>query len=231
MSATIPAILAAALASALIAGSALAQTATAVQPAAAATATAAPYVVKGFRSALFGMDETAVRAAAAKDFAVAPGDLSRNTSIGDGTTALTVQVAKLEPGPGAATIQYVMGATSGRLIHVNVIWTVPETASAADREKLVAASLQLTRFFRGHSWAPKRAVADLPTGPNSVIAFAGQDASGAAVEMQLEGVAFSRTVNGQTVKSPPPTGPGRLRVAYDKNPAQPDVTRIAQGSF
>lgn len=189
------------------------------------------YAVKGFRSALFGMDEAEVRAAAAKDFAVQPDQLRREVSVSDGTAGLILELPKLAPGPGAATVQYILGASSGRLIHVNVVWTVPEGAPAGQREQLVGASLQLTRYYRGFSWAPKKALVELPAGPNSVIAFAGEDEAGRAVEMRLDGVAFTQVVNGKTVQSPPPKGPARLRLAFDKDPRKPDVARIAAGTF
>jgi hypothetical protein len=201
------------------------------RPAAAARAAGTPYVVKGFRSALFGMDEAAVRAAAAKDFAASPGDLKRQVSLADGTVGLILQVAKLEPGPGAATVQYILGAKSGTLVHVNVVWEAPATAPETDRQQLIGASLQLTRYFRGFGWAPRKALAELPAGPNSLIAFAGEDATGGVVEMRLDGVAFSQVLNGQTVQSPPPKGPARLRLAFDKNPHDPDVAKIAAGAF
>lgn len=71
----------------------------------------------------------------------------------------------------------------------------------------------------------------MPAGPNSIVAFAGQDASGGAVEVRVDGGAFSRPVNGRVVKSPPPTGPARLRVSYAKNPGNPDVAKIERGAF
>jgi len=203
----------------------------AARSAAPSPASAPAYSVKGFRSALFGMDEAAVRAAAAKDFGVPPQSLRREVSLVDGTAGLILELPKLDPGPGAATVQYILGATSGRLIHVNVVWTVPEDAPQGQREALVGASLKLTRYYRGFSWAPKKALAELPAGPNSVIAFAGEDEAGSALEMRLDGVAFSQVINGKTVQSPPPKGPSRLRVAFDKSPRNPDVAKIQVGAF
>lgn len=71
----------------------------------------------------------------------------------------------------------------------------------------------------------------MPAGPNCLIAFAREEAAGGGVEMRLDGVAFSQVVNGQTVQSPPPKGPARLRLAFDKNPHDPDVAKIASGAF
>lgn len=208
---------------------AAARPATATAPAQAAPTRA--YEVKGFRSARFGMDEAAVVAAAAKDFGVADKDVQRQVNPAEGTRALVVQVPALEPGPGPATVQYILGAGAGRLIHVNVIWTAPETAGAEARDKLITAGLQLTRYYRSFAWGTDKAVADVPAGPNAVIAFAGQDAAGGLVEARLDGVAFSRPVNGQVVKSPTPTGPARLRVAYSQSPKNPDVAKIENGAF
>lgn len=118
--------------------------------------TAAPYAVKGFRSARFGMDEVAVRAAAAKDFGVAPGELKREVSLADGATGLILKVASLPPGPGAATVQYILGAKSGTLVRVNVIWEAPAAAPETEHQKLIGASLPLTRYCRGFGWAPRK---------------------------------------------------------------------------
>ena len=214
-----------------LAGPALAQAAKpAAAPAATAAAPAPVYTVKGFRGAVFGMDEAAIRAAAARDFGVAPEALTRQTSPVDGTTSLSLELPKLEPGPGPATVQYVLGARSGTLMHVNVVWTTAETAGAEQREQIVAAGLQLTRYYRSHSWAPRKALAEMPAGPNSVVAFAGQDTAGGIVEVRLDGVVFSRPVDGKVVKSPPPAGPARLRIAYSKS-SNPDVATIERGAF
>jgi hypothetical protein len=207
-------------------------------PAKAAQPTAAPaakpasgrvYTVKGFRSARFGMDDAAVRAAVAKDFGSV--EVQRQVNPAQGTNVLVVALPKLEPGPGPATVQYILGAKSGQLIHVNVIWNLPDTATAAQREQLIAAGLQLSQYYRSFEWAPRRALAQVPAGPNSVIAFAGQDAGGGLVELRMDGVSYSRPVNGQMVSSPQPIGPARLRLAFDQNPRNPDIAKIAQGTF
>jgi hypothetical protein len=201
-------------------------------PAAAKPAPAAPiYTVKGFRSARFGMDEAGVLAAAAKDFGVADKDVQRVVNPGQGTRVLVIQVPKMDPGPGPATVQYILGAKSGQLIHVNVLWALPDTATAAQREQMIAAGLQLSKYYRGFEWAPRRALAEVPAGPNSVIAFAGQDAGGSVVELRMDGVSYSRPVNGQMVQSPPAIGPARLRLAFDQNPRNPDIAKVEQGAF
>lgn len=115
----------------------------------------------------------------------------------------------------------------GRMQGGRDVKRIPDCRGAGLRRRLG----QLTRYYRSYAWQPQKAVADVPAGPNNIIAFAGEDAAGGLVEARLDGVAFSRPVNGQVVKSPPPTGPARLRVAYGQNPKQPDVAKIESGAF
>ena len=80
------------------------------------------YEVTGFREARFGMTEPDVRAVVAKALAVKPADLKTSSNPTEGTTLLTARADQLEPGPGPATITYIFGNKSKRLIQVNVAW-------------------------------------------------------------------------------------------------------------
>jgi hypothetical protein len=193
--------------------------------------TAAPYVVKGFRSAQFGMTEAQVVSAAAKDFGVDPKSATRQVNAAQGTTVVTFTVARIEPVPVPAQVSYIFGASGHTLVHVNVVWATVAGQEDAQRPALIASALKLRGYFRGYGWPPKHMASDVPAGPNGVITFLGQDASGGAVEVMLQGVSYSREVGGKTVASPAPTGPAVLRVAYSQNAAKPDVAKVAPGSF
>lgn len=199
------------------------------QPAAPAPGTARPYVVKGFRSALFGMDEAAVRAAAAKDLGVAPASLETFANKAEGTTVLTARVPSLSPGVGGAAVSYILGATSRRLTHVNVVWLVPGNASVEDRAAETAAGLRLAEYFRGYSWSPNATANNVPLGASSAIMFIGEAAGGGAVQVRADGVSFTRP--GQPSGAPTVTGPVALTVSYDQNAAKPDVSHLADGQF
>src|SRR5262247_2151537 len=80
------------------------------------------YEVTGFRDARFGMTEAEVRAGVKKSFAVKDADIKTTANPTEGTTLLIVRVDSLDPGPGPATITYIFGNKSKKLIQVNVIW-------------------------------------------------------------------------------------------------------------
>ena len=80
------------------------------------------YEVTGFRDARFGMTEAEVRAAVKKSFAVKDADIKTTANPTEGTTLLIVRVDSLDPGPGPATVTYIFGNKSKKLIQVNVVW-------------------------------------------------------------------------------------------------------------
>ncbi|MEO9131787.1 MAG: hypothetical protein ABI240_11330 [Sphingomonas sp.] len=200
-------------------------------PAARPATVPAAHAIEGFRSAQFGMDEAAVRAAAAHDFGIAPASLIRKVTLAEGVTILEANLPQLDPGPGAATVQYVLGARSARLMHINVLWDATDDGDKDARVRLIGAGLKLARYFKSYSWAPGKALADLPLGDNSVVLFAAQDADGASLELRADNIAFTRQLNGKTVSSVQKAGPSHLRLAYDRNPADQDVALPARGAF
>ena len=74
------------------------------------------YEVSGFRDARFGMTEAEVRAAVKKSFAVKDTDIKTGANPIEGTALLIVRVDSLDPGPGPATITYIFGNKSKKLI-------------------------------------------------------------------------------------------------------------------
>ena len=185
------------------------------------------YVVKGFRSAHFGMSRDQLLAAIRQDFKLAPSAISEASDAALGTTALVVKLDALVPGPGPATLTYVLDQKSQRLTHVNVVWLV----DAPQRAAIVPAGLKMVDYFQGYAWSGGLTATALAVGPNSVVMFVGKDAQGAAVEVRADGVAFSNAINGENVASPAPTGPARLRIAYASSVTTPAATLLVQGDF
>jgi hypothetical protein len=241
----------AAAAAALLAGSALASTPavpSAARPAStpqqlaandlppasnvapAAAGSAATYAINGFRSAEFGMSEDQVKAAITRDFGVAADKIAAGRNTLQHTNLLLVRTA-LPPGPGEATISYIFGATSHKLIHVNVAWATGQTPTAAERTALVTAAAQLQDYFKAQPWEAKagRPVGLIGNG-SGLVMFDAADAKGSSVQIQIDNVPLSRTVNGKT-ETNDPKGPEVLRVSYDQDAAHPDVFQIKQGSF
>jgi hypothetical protein len=214
------------LLAALLPAAASAQTPAAGNAARAGTVTAPEHTVEGFRSARFGMRAAEVRAAIARDFEVAPA-VKEVENAAEGTTLLVVELPTLDPGPGAATVTYIFGASSKRLMHVNVAWTSSPTATEAERNRYTGAGLQLAKYFQALPWKANGTTANRPAGPNGLLLFAGLDRKNSAVELHLAGIAIVQPAG----PGPEPTGPTQLRIAYIANVQQPDVATVKAGAF
>jgi hypothetical protein len=191
-----------------------------------APATAGAYKVEGFRSAHWGMQPEEVRAAIGKDFpGIVPGE-ARNPA--EGTSALVVKLARLDPAPGPVEISYIFGATKKTLTHINVQWALDGEPTPAQRQAMAAAGLQLVTYFKGLGWPAKSVTGGTPLGKDAVLMFGAVDASGGGVEVLISGIAFQ--ADGEGAKTAP-TGPVRLQVSYAVDLAHPDTYKPAPGSF
>ena len=183
--------------------------------------------VAGFRSAHFGMDAAQVRSAIAKDFKPVPDSMSMLKNPAENTQVLVLRVAELEPGPGPASISYIFGAKSNRLMHVNVVWKTDGTPSDEARNKIAAAGMQLTNYFQSLSWKPGASAWGLPNGANGVVLFVGSDANNAGVEVRVSGVA---TYGAGSVATKP-EGVAQLVLSYAADFKNPDIAAIKSGAF
>lgn len=192
---------------------------------------ASAYRIAGFRSAKFGMTREQVLAAIMQDFQIPAGSVQALDNPVDGTVALTVKATRLEPAPGAASVSYILGNNSRRLVHVNVVWALPASTTAAERDMLIAAGIKLGAVFERRSWGKGALIKNVPVAANSLVLLQARDEAGAAVEIRMDGVSYRQQTNGKSVDSPVPTTEARLRLAYSQNPAQPDVTQVKNGQF
>lgn len=183
--------------------------------------------VAGFRSAHFGMDAAQVQLAIAQDFKPVPGSIIMLKNPAENTEVLLLRVAELEPGPNTASISYIFGAQSKRLIHVNVVWKTGETPSDEARNKIAAAGMQLTNYFQSLSWKPGASASGLPNGVNSLILFVGSDTNNAGVEVRVSGVATYGTESVATK----PEGAAQLVLSYVADIKNPDIAAIKPGAF
>lgn len=196
--------------------------------AAADVATPKPslFQINGFRSALFGMTAEQVHAAIQRDFKPAPEAVKEFDNEVEKTRVLIVALPALEPGPGPASVSYILGASSRKLMHINVLWSSPDAPTDDERARIAAAGLQLANYFRQQAWKPKGVAIGVPSGPNGLLLFAGIDPKNAIVELRLSGVKVADDA------SPPPSGPARLRLAYAFTIGQQDVAAgVKPGSF
>jgi hypothetical protein len=191
---------------------------------------AATFHVEGFRSAKFGMTPDQVKAAIATDFNAPAAAISTSQNPIDGTSAVSVKLDHLDPGPGAAGVSYIFGAKSKTLVHINVAWTTSPTPANEDRKAVVTAALQLTAYFQRQPWPAGRSVSGALMPGNVVLMFEGVDAAGGGVEVTTAGIPLE-SADPKAAKIPDPTGPAQLKVAYSANHDHPDIVQIPAGSF
>jgi hypothetical protein len=189
-----------------------------------------PYEVTGYGSARLGMSVDAVRTVIAADYPEAQNTLAEQASPAGGTRALTVLVPKLQPGPGPATITYVFGANSKRLIAINVYWLSSERATPAEHATLTAAAASLASGFVSYQWPPLATARGHVLAPGVLVVFAGRDDAGRGVEIRLDGVPYQleqRTKASGAAATPtlyiPAPGPAQLRLSLVANVDQPDL--------
>lgn len=187
------------------------------------------FVVGGYRSAQWGMTAAQVRQAIARDFPGAAAPLAM-TDPATKVTALMVKIDALPPGPTPALVSYIFGATSGRLMHVNVVWSNARP-SAQDRAAMIEAGSRVTADFLGYYWKLLSVARGVPTAPNGLVLFAGGGEAGGAVDVRIDGIPYVAKTRSGDVPSPEPTGPVMLRVGYAQTAGQPDVYRIKPGDF
>ncbi len=188
----------------------------------------APHLIKGFRSAAFGMTEAEVKATIARDFKPAAGALTASDNPVEKTHAIALHLAALEPAPGAVNISYIFGTTTHRLIHVDVVWSSGPTPTDTERLQMAAASTRLAAYFHGLAWQRGATTSSVAPDGAYAIVFAGVDPKDAAVEVRVSGVEIRRTNRAPTV----PAGPAVLRVAYYATTGKPDTaSAVRTGNF
>jgi hypothetical protein len=172
-----------------------------------------PVVFKldGYRSARFGMDEAAVRAAVRRDFEIDPGALQESEPIGYGTRMLSLLVDGLVQGGGPAQVTYVLGWRQRRLIQVSLIW--PGGANRApDLLPLDRVGEALRRNLLALPLDPAGIVGDQHQPDGSVLLLRVADEAGRVA-------ALARLAD------------GTIHLAYHLDDRNPDRFRIARGDF
>ena len=186
-------------------------------------AKAQPGQVDGFRSAKFGSDEKAVRAAIKADFSIEASAVKVEENALEKTTALLVEVPALDPG-GKAQVAYILGFQSRRLIQVNVVWGAPVDPSASG-DQLTGAGVLLRNYFAEQPFPADRRVQDQRLADGSALFFQGLDPQGRQVSLIL----FAGSAPAKAGEKPAPIL--SLRLSYIADPRAPDVYRLKAGSF
>jgi hypothetical protein len=202
---------------------ALALTAAATGLLPAAAGAQQPPAIEGFRSAKFGMDEKAVKAAIKADLGIEAKAVRLETNPLEKTTALVIEVPDLDPG-GKAQVAYILGYSTAKLIQVNVVWGAPVDPKAT-AEQLSGAGTLLRNYFAQQAFAPDRRAQDQRLQDGSLLYFQGRDDKARQVSVVL----FGANLPGKEGEKP--TQVYSLRLSYMANPAAPDVFQLKQGSF
>ena len=193
----------------------------------ASTAVVAPAQTPGFRlegygRLRFGMDAEQIKSLFRSDFPQAKPVLIDRIDAVSRSRVLTLELPALDPGPGAATISCVFGATSQRLIAVNVIWIAADEASQAQETLWINAAAKLAKTYAAQPWPLFGTTYGTVVAPGVSVVFTGHDEAGGAAEIKLQGV---------TTPLGSSSGPPSLRLTLVANSNRPDVYRLAADSF
>jgi hypothetical protein len=177
--------------------------------------------IDGFRTAQFGSDEKAVRAAIAADIGTTDAAIKLIDNPVERTRILVVRSDKLFTGSTEAEIGYVFGYKSKTLIQVNILWGTPLTPEVT-RSQLATIAATLTRYFTAQGFAADRVLRDRKLGKDGLLIFQGADAAGHMVQLVQRQEAAKADSEKMRMT---------LRLAYIADPKQPDIFRIAKGAF
>lgn len=184
--------------------------------------------IAGFRSAEFGEDEAAVRAAIKDDFGKSGDDVRVVESAVARTKSLAVRVTDLLPETGETEIGYVLGYKSKALIQVNLLWGTPITPETTG-VSIARTAILLKNYFANQNYDPKTIVRDRKI-KNGVIAFQAIDAEGRLVRLIYRETPIGKPVaasDGKTERKKAFT----LSLSYVANPKSPDIFSIEKGAF
>ena len=193
----------------------------------ASTAVVAPaqkpsFRLEGYGRLRFGMDAEQIKALLRSDFPQANPTLIDRIDTVSRSRVLTLELPALDPGPGVATISCVFGATSQRLIAVNVIWLAAGKASQTQETLWINAAAQLAKTYAAQPWPLFGTTYGTVVAPGVSVVFTGHDEAVGAAEIKLQGI---------TTASGSFSGPFSLRLTLVANASQPDIYRLAADSF
>ena len=191
------------------------------------TQAAEPATIDGYRSARFGMSETEVKKAIRTDFNV--DEPAKAVNETERTSVLVVPGKTLITDSPPATVSYIFGATTSKLIQVNVVWG---ENGGVDAKQVVPTTNSLASYFLDKGSYAKDSVAvnqGLPDG--TVLVFRGADAKGRMVVLQLVPIVDPADEKKTGKDKPVEFKKAMLRLSYIANPTKPDVFRIEKGKF
>jgi hypothetical protein len=188
---------------------------------------AEPAVIDGYRSAHFGMTEAEVKKALKSDLGVS--DPVETVNGNEHTTVLLVTGKTLIPDSPPATVSYIFGASTAKLIQVNVVWG---DNGGADVGQIVSTTNALTSYFVGRgSYVKDSLLANQKLPDGTILAFRGSDAKGHMVVLHLVPFPEQSDVKKDGKDKPVEIKKAMLELSYIADPAKPDVFHIEKGQF
>ena len=178
--------------------------------------------IDGFRSAKFGMIETDVRAAMAKDFNAKPDTIKAQDNAAELTHSILLSVPDLLPNGGTAELSYVFGYKSKSLIQVGAVWS-KGTDAAMTPEKLFSNANILRAHFMGEGFKPDSIAVNMPVA-GGIVMFRGSDAKDRSVILLLQGT-FETKENNRVLT------PTSLLLFYVADAKSPDIFKLPPGQF
>ena len=213
--------------------------------------------IYGFRSADFGDDEKAIRAAIQKDFGIGKDKIVVRDNLVTGTRALVIRTDNLLPDTGTARIGYIIGYKSKGLTQVNIIWGTP-VSTRTNGVQVAKTAVMLKSYFSKLHFDPKRTASNRRLRNGGILVFRAADkddhlvqlvyreadiknpsaatdakkddaasAGKAAEEETGEAASIGKGANGQGETKKAYV----LRLSYVLDPQHPDIMRIEKGAF
>ena len=177
----------------------------------------------GFRSAQYGMDEAAVRAAIKSDFSVEGDAITVGSNTVERTKVLTIRVPDVLPDGGLADVSYVFGYSSGELIQVGISWSATIDPTV-DAQRLYANGDVLVAYFASAGYVPETVRSGIVLN-DGILLFRGEDSQGHATVLLLQGD-FQKLGEDQQALNPV-----SLALLYAKDSDNPDIFQIQPGQF
>ena len=177
----------------------------------------------GFRSAQYGMDEAAVRAAIKSDFSVEGDAITVGSNTVERTKVLTIRVPDVLPDGGLADVSYVFGYSSGELIQVGISWSAAIDPTV-DAQRLYANGDILVAYFAAAGYVPETVRSGIVLN-DGILLFRGEDSQGHATVLLLQGT-FDKVGEDQQALNPM-----SLALLYARDSENPDIFQIQPGQF
>jgi hypothetical protein len=171
--------------------------------------------LEGFRSAKFGMDQKKVLRAISKDFKISKGKVKLNFHPIEKTTNLSITVPKLLG--GSASITYILGLKSKKLVQVNVNWGLG-VDKIVDGQNVVNTANMLRDHFLKKRYKKDSLAVNAKLSDSQMVVFRGQDEKDRMVLLVL-------------TKQAKEDKKISLKLSYMLNFESPDVFSIKEGEF